>query len=164
MLGVHPAEGYDIPGVRSLKQLKQTALFVPDEYGGLVEVDNRTAYALTKRLNQEESIIAGPSSAIALEGAFRLIPDEEGVIAVVIFPDNAFKYVSSIQKHLPELFASAKKAPSLPSNLDPILDFARSSPTSSTSSTRSASCRSRGPRSSTSAAATNSPAATCPAP
>lgn len=31
-------------------------------------------------------------------------PDEPGNIVVVIFPDNAFKYVSSFQKHLPQLF------------------------------------------------------------
>ncbi len=128
VFGVHPAEGHDIPGVRSLKQLKQTALFVPAEYDALVEINNAEAYALTKRLNQEESIIAGPSSAMALAGAFKLVPDEEGVVVVVVFPDNAFKYASSIQKHMPELFAGAKKAVSLPNNLDPILDFARASP------------------------------------
>ena len=76
VLGVHPAEGHDIPGVRSIKQLRLAALFSPDEYDGLVEVDNATAYRLAKRLNQEESVIAGPSSAMALEGAFRLVPDE----------------------------------------------------------------------------------------
>src|SRR5688572_24458395 len=76
VLGVHPAEGHDIPGVRSLKQLKQTALFVPDEYDGLVEIDNKEAFALAERLNREESIIAGPSSGMALAGAFKLVPDE----------------------------------------------------------------------------------------
>ncbi len=129
VFGVHPVEGHDIPGVRSLKQLKQTALFVPDEYDGLIEIDNKAAYALTKRLNQEESIVAAPSSGMALEGAFRCIPDEPGVVAVVIFPDNVFKYISSMQKHLPEMFTTAAKADqALPANLNPILDFARSSP------------------------------------
>lgn len=126
--GVHPAEGHDIPGVRSLKQLKQTALFVPHEYDGLIEIDNKAAYSLTKKLNQEESIIAAPSSAMALEGAFRLVPDAPGNVVVVVFPDNVFKYMSSMQKHLPELFASAKPENVLPANLSPILEFARSSP------------------------------------
>jgi cysteine synthase/rhodanese-related sulfurtransferase len=129
VFAVIPVEGHDIPGVRSLKQLKQTNLFVPNEYDGMVEIDNKAAYALTKRLNQEESIIAAPSSAMALEGAFRCIPDEEGVVAVVIFPDNIFKYTSSMQKHLPELFASSSKSQqALPQNLNPILEFARASP------------------------------------
>lgn len=128
VIGVHPAEGHDIPGVRSIRQLKQTQLFAPGEYDGLVEVENKAAYALAKRLNQEESLIAGPSSAMALEGAFRTVPDEPGTVVVVIFPDNAFKYISSFRKHLPELFAAAKPEVKLPPSLDPILDFARQSP------------------------------------
>lgn len=129
VLGVHPAEGHDIPGVRSIKQLKMTALFAPDEYDGLVEVNNTDAFELTRRLNQEESIIAGPSSGMALAGALRLVPDEPGVVVVVIFPDNAFKYASSMKKHLPQLFAGSKPDPGpLGPNLANILDFARASP------------------------------------
>ena len=103
VLGVHPQEGHDIPGVRSIRQLQQTALFLPDEYDELVEVNDDEAFSLCMRLNREESIIAGPSSAMALAGALRLVPDEPGVIAVVIFPDNAFKYASSMSRHIPEM-------------------------------------------------------------
>jgi cysteine synthase/rhodanese-related sulfurtransferase len=104
ILGVHPAEGHDIPGVRSLRQLSQTKLFHPEEYDGTTEIDNKDAYALTARLNQEESIVAGPSSGMALAGAFDMIPDEPGNIVVVIFPDTIFKYTTSVRKHLPHLF------------------------------------------------------------
>ena len=107
VLGVHPQEGHDIPGVRSIRQLQQTALFVPDEYDELVEIDDEEAFTLCRRLNLEESIIAGPSSAMALAGALRLVPDEPGVIAVVIFPDNAFKYASSMTRHIPEVAGGA---------------------------------------------------------
>jgi cysteine synthase/rhodanese-related sulfurtransferase len=104
VLGVHPAEGHDIPGVRSLKALKLTDFFLPNEYDGVVEVANVEAYRLCKRILQEESIIAGPSSGMALAGALKLVPDEPGAICVVMFPDNIFKYTASIKKHLPELF------------------------------------------------------------
>ncbi|MCA9520110.1 MAG: pyridoxal-phosphate dependent enzyme [Myxococcales bacterium] len=110
VLGVHPVEGHDIPGVRSIKQLEQTALFKPEEYDGLVAVDNQEAFDLCLRLNREESIIAGPSSAMALAGAFKLIPDEPGLIVVVIFPDNAFKYCSSIVRHIPQLALVPEKS------------------------------------------------------
>jgi rhodanese-related sulfurtransferase len=40
---------------------------------------------------------------MALSGALKLVPDEPGVIAVVIFPDNIFKYASSVCRHFPEL-------------------------------------------------------------
>lgn len=103
VIGVHPEEGHDIPGVRSMVQLQQTKLFFPDEYDQTLEVTNREAYELCLRLNREESIIAGPSSGMALAGAFKAIPDEPGNIVVVIFPDDVFKYASSFQRHFPEI-------------------------------------------------------------
>ena len=100
VIGVHPSEGHDIPGVRSIRQLQQTRFFDPDSYDSLVEVDNQTAYRLCARLNREESIPAGPSSAMALAGAFLTVPDEPGTTVVVIFPDNALKYASSMRTHI----------------------------------------------------------------
>jgi cysteine synthase/rhodanese-related sulfurtransferase len=115
VLGVHPSEGHDIPGVRSLKALKLTDFFLPKEYDGVTEVGNEDAYRMCKRLNQEESIIAGPSSGMALAGAFKLVPDEPGAVCVVMFPDNVFKYTASLKKHLPELFpAEPGQAPPPP--------------------------------------------------
>jgi cysteine synthase/rhodanese-related sulfurtransferase len=130
VIGAHPAEGHDIPGVRSLRQLKQTALFFPDEYDGLVEIQNADAFELCRRLNQEESLIAGPSSAMALAAALQRVPDEPGVVCVVIFPDNAFKYASSVRKHLPALFAGAppeQSGPSLSPHFANLVEFAKSS-------------------------------------
>jgi cysteine synthase/rhodanese-related sulfurtransferase len=115
VLGVHPSEGHDIPGVRSLKALKLTDFFLPKEYDGITEIGNEDAYRMCKRLNQEESIIAGPSSGMALAGAFKLVPDEPGAVCVVMFPDNVFKYTGSLRKHLPELFpAEPGQAPPPP--------------------------------------------------
>lgn len=103
VIGVHPENGHDIPGVRSIIQLQQTKLFHPEEYDGTVEITDKDAYELCRRLNQEESIIAGPSSGMALAGALEMVPDEPGNIVVVIFPDDIFKYASSMQRHFPEL-------------------------------------------------------------
>ncbi len=110
VLGVHPSEGHDIPGVRSRRALALTDFFLPAEYDGVHEIDNDAAYQMCKRLNQEESLIAGPSSGMALAGAFALVPDQPGAICVVMFPDNVFKYTSSLRKHLPELFAGSPEA------------------------------------------------------
>ena len=106
VIGVHPTEGHDIPGVRSIRQLEQTEFFHPEEYDGLVEIKNQDAYELCLRLNREESIPAGPSSGMALAGALEVIPDEPGYRVVVIFPDNVFKYASSVVKHLADLEAA----------------------------------------------------------
>jgi cysteine synthase/rhodanese-related sulfurtransferase len=110
VVGVHPAEGHDIPGVRSLVQLKQTELFRPNEYDTMVEVDNEDAFAMCLRLNREDSIIAGPSSGMALVGALRKVPDAPGNVLVIIFPDNIFKYASSVMRHFPDMFPDAEEA------------------------------------------------------
>ena len=110
VLGVYPEEGHDIPGVRSLRQLGQTKLYFPNEYDGQVEVADREAFDMCLRLNREDSIIAGPSSGMALAGALKMLPDEPGVIAVVIFPDNIFKYASSVCRHFPHLCPSGESA------------------------------------------------------
>ena len=109
VLGVYPEEGHDIPGVRSMRQLQQTKLFHPQEYDGTTEVLDREAYDLCLRLNREESIIAGPSSGMALAGALKMVPDEPGTIVVVIFPDNVFKYASSFQRHFPQVCPGDKQ-------------------------------------------------------
>tara|TARA_Y100000813_G_scaffold194311_1_gene174523 strand:- start:60 stop:983 length:924 start_codon:yes stop_codon:yes gene_type:complete len=113
VIGVHPEEGHDIPGVRSLQQLEQTKLYHPEEYDALVEVTNQEAYSMCLRLNREESLIAGPSSAMALVGALKVLEDDPQAVVVVIFPDNAFKYASSFERHFPELRAArVAEAPS----------------------------------------------------
>ena len=103
VIGVYPEEGHDIPGVRSLVQLQQTQLFRPEEYDGTGEVTDREAFDMCLRLNREESVIAGPSSGMALTGALRMVPDEPGNIVVIVFPDNVFKYASSFQRHFPDI-------------------------------------------------------------
>ena len=103
VIGVHPPEGHDIPGVRSIKQLGLTKLFLPDEYDALIEVSDEEAFDMCLRLNREESIIAGPSSAMALMGAIKLVEDDPDAVVVIIFPDNAFKYASTFERHFPEV-------------------------------------------------------------
>jgi len=128
VFGVYPEDGHDIPGVRSKRQLAQTKLYRPSEYDGEAEISNREAFDLCLRLNREESIIAGPSSGMALAGALKLVPDEPGVVAVVIFPDSIFKYASSICRHFPELCPppapgeNGSAAPSAPSPHEQLFD------------------------------------------
>ncbi len=111
LIGVHPEEGHDIPGVRSIIQLQQTKLFRPELYDQLVEVSTREAFDMCLRINREESIIAGPSSGLALAGAIKMIQDKKDALVVVIFPDNVFKYASSFQRHFPEMFENMVGSP-----------------------------------------------------
>ena len=103
IIGVHPEEGHDIPGVRSIRQLQQTKLFHPEEYDQLVSVSNAEAFEMCQRLNREECVIAGPSSGLALAGMLKAIQDQPDAVVVVMFPDNVFKYASSLEKHFPHV-------------------------------------------------------------
>ena len=119
VIGVHPEEGHDIPGVRSLKQLELTKLFVPQEYDALVEVSDKEAFDMCLRLNREESMIAGPSSAMALMGALKVIEDQPDAVVVIIFPDNSFKYASTFERHFPEMRAARAEGDSASGGVSP---------------------------------------------
>jgi rhodanese-related sulfurtransferase len=129
VIGVHPSEGHDIPGVRSIRQLQQTEFFLPDEYDGTVEVDNQEAYELALRLNREESIPAGPSSGMALAGALATIADRPHNRVVVVFPDSAFKYASSVARHIVGLTGESRRQKSRREGLfDAMIEHTRHNP------------------------------------
>ncbi|CAL8977324.1 Thiosulfate sulfurtransferase GlpE [Propionicimonas sp. T2.31MG-18] len=133
VIGVHPALGHDIPGVRSRRALALTEFFTPEAYDSILEITDDEAYGLCRRLHLEESIIAGPSCGLALAGALKAIPDEPGVVAVVVFPDNAFKYLSSFRRHLPDLFPPEADEVAVPANpfaehLEAAFAFAKKGP------------------------------------
>jgi rhodanese-related sulfurtransferase len=75
-----------------------------EKYDALAEVTNEEAFEMCKRLNQEESIIAGPSSGMQVVGAMRLMKDEPGNVGVIIFCDDIFKYTTSCTRHVPSVF------------------------------------------------------------
>lgn len=87
VLGVAPCTGHDIPGVRSAQQLLLADHYHPDEYNGQCEVNNHEAYKQMLRINQEESLICGPTSGMALAGVFKMVPDAINNVVVVMFPD-----------------------------------------------------------------------------
>lgn len=113
IIGVHPQEGHDIPGVRSIKQLRETRFFNPSAYNQTVEVSNKDAYDMCLRLNREEGIIAGPSSGMAVAGAIKALSEDATGIAVIIFPDNIFKYTTFFERVIPGL------APKTPAGSSP---------------------------------------------
>lgn len=105
--GIHPAEGHDIPGVRSIAQLKMTEHYQRDAYDEFCEVTNEEAFDMLIRLNREESLIAGPSSGMQVVGALKLMKDEPGNVGVIIFCDDVFKYTTSVTKHCPNIFETS---------------------------------------------------------
>lgn len=127
IIGVYPEEGHDIPGVRSLKQLKVTKLYKPELYDYMIEATNKESYNMCLRLNREESILAGPSSGMALAGGLKILKEYEQGFAVIIFPDNIFKYTSFLSKNFPNICIGSQKKidPYAQQFYDEIYKFAR---------------------------------------
>jgi cysteine synthase len=63
------------------------------------------AYTRALDLCQNEGLVAGPSSGLILEGALQIVARDKEGLGVMIFPDNIFKYTSSMMKHIPGLAA-----------------------------------------------------------
>ena len=94
-----------MPGLRNVSQLSGSTLFDRSLVDDILEVDYHLAYTRALDLCQNEGLLAGPSSGLILEGALQIVAlDKEG-FGVMIFPDNIFKYTSSMVKHIPSLAA-----------------------------------------------------------
>src|SRR5437588_7673825 len=102
VIAVQPTEGHDVPGLRNVSQLEVSKLFDPSLVDELLEIDYELAYTRALELCRTEGLLAGPSSGLIYEGARRIIERERVGFGVMIFPDNIFKYVSNMVKHIPE--------------------------------------------------------------
>ncbi len=103
IVAVQPTEGHDIPGLRNLSQLDVSKLFDPSLIDEILEIDFELAYSRALDLSRTEGLLAGPSSGLIFEGARRVIERDRVGFGVMIFPDNVFKYVSTMVKHIPQL-------------------------------------------------------------
>lgn len=103
VIAVQPSEGHDIPGLRNVAQLDVSKLFDPSLIDEILEIDYPLAYARSLDLARTEGLLAGPSAGLVFEGAQRVAERERTGFGVMIFPDNVFKYVSTMTKHLPQL-------------------------------------------------------------
>jgi cysteine synthase len=66
---------------------------VVDEY---VTVDDRSSFAMTRRLAREEGLLAGGSSGMALHAAVQIAEREADRLVVVVLPDSGRGYLSKI--------------------------------------------------------------------
>lgn len=103
VIAVQPSEGHDVPGLRNLSQLDVSKLFDRALVDDILEINFELAYRRALELCRAEGLLAGPSSGLILEGALQIIARDKVGCGVMIFPDDIFKYVSSMVKHLPEL-------------------------------------------------------------
>ena len=95
IVGCQPSEGSQIPGIR-----KWPAAYLPkicdwQRVDRVIEVSQRDAEEMTRRLAREEGIFAGISSGGALWAALKVAQDVENAVIVTIICDRGDRYLST---------------------------------------------------------------------
>jgi S-sulfo-L-cysteine synthase (O-acetyl-L-serine-dependent) len=95
IIGTQPTEGSCIPGIRRWSPAFLPKIFEKERVDRIMDVKESDARDFTKRLANEEGILAGMSSGGALSAAIKLSEElEEGVIVFIIC-DRGDRYLSS---------------------------------------------------------------------
>lgn len=95
ILGLQPAEGSRISGIRRWPPDYLPAFFEPERVDEVIEMSQERAEATMRRLAREEGIFAGVSSGGAVAGALEVAAGTENAVIVVILCDRGDRYLSS---------------------------------------------------------------------
>jgi len=95
MIGIYPAEGSQIPGIRKWAKEYEPAIFDESVADQLLYVTREDADKTAVRLGREEGIFAGVSSGATLFEALKLSEQVENATIVVIICDRGDRYIST---------------------------------------------------------------------
>ncbi len=94
-VGVHPAEGAQISGIRKWPAAYVPKIYDPSHVGEIMEVGQHDAEETMRRLAAEEGIFCGVSSGGALWVALQVAEKTENAVIVSIACDRGDRYLSS---------------------------------------------------------------------
>lgn len=95
IIGVQPAEGASIPGIRRWPKEYLPKIFDPARVDRMIDVDQASAEQTTRALASQEGILAGISSGGAVAAALQLSKAVENAVIVVIICDRGDRYLST---------------------------------------------------------------------
>jgi len=95
MIGIYPAEGSQIPGIRKWAKAYEPAIFDESVADQLLYVTREDADNTAVRLGREEGIFAGISSGATLFEALKLSQRVDNATIVVIICDRGDRYIST---------------------------------------------------------------------
>ncbi|GAA0894183.1 cysteine synthase B [Fulvivirga kasyanovii] len=95
IVGTQPTDGSSIPGIRRWSPEFLPKIFEPSRVDRVIDVSETQAREMTKRLANEESILAGMSSGGALSAALQLAQEIKSGTIVFIVCDRGDRYLSS---------------------------------------------------------------------
>ncbi len=95
IVGVEPAEGSRIPGIRKWPEAYIPKIFNASAVDRMIEVTQSEAEAMMRRLGREEGIFCGVSSGGAVAAALRLSEELNDAVIVTIICDRGDRYLST---------------------------------------------------------------------
>ncbi len=95
IIGLQPAEGSQIPGIRRWPAAYQPAIFEPERVDRVLDVTQDEALTMMRRLAREEGICCGVSSGGAVAGALRVAAELSQGVVVAIICDRGDRYLST---------------------------------------------------------------------
>ncbi len=95
IVGTQPTEGSSIPGIRRWSPEFLPKIFEPDRVDRIIDVSQEEATEMTRRMAEEEGIMAGMSSGGALAAAMKQAEELDDGVIVCITCDRGDRYLSS---------------------------------------------------------------------
>jgi cysteine synthase B len=95
IVGAQPSDGSQIPGIRKWPQEYLPKIFDASKVDTIIEVTEKEAREMTKRLAKEEGVFAGMSSGGSVTAALKIAETLESGVIVAIICDRGDRYLSS---------------------------------------------------------------------
>ncbi|ADZ43406.1 TPA: cysteine synthase CysM [Yersinia enterocolitica] len=95
IIGLQPAEGSSIPGIRRWPAAYMPGIFRPELVDQVLDISQISAEQTMRRLATEEGIFCGVSSGGAVAGALRVATENPGAVIVAIICDRGDRYLST---------------------------------------------------------------------
>lgn len=95
IVGCQPTDGSKIPGIRKWPEAYLPTIFNKSRVDRVIEIDEKDARIMAKRLAREEAIFSGMSSGGAIHAAIELSKELTSGVIVAIVCDRGDRYLSS---------------------------------------------------------------------
>ncbi|HDL8663312.1 TPA: cysteine synthase CysM [Yersinia enterocolitica] len=95
IIGLQPAEGSSIPGIRRWPAAYMPGIFRPELVDQVLDISQISAEQTMRRLATEEGIFCGVSSGGAVAGALIVATENPGAVIVAIICDRGDRYLST---------------------------------------------------------------------
>ncbi|MCY4642853.1 MAG: cysteine synthase CysM [Gammaproteobacteria bacterium] len=95
IVGVEPAEGAKIPGIRKWPEAYIPKIFDSSAVDRMIDVTQQEAEDMMRRLGKEEGIFCGVSSGGAIAAALRVSEQVQDAVIVTIICDRGDRYLST---------------------------------------------------------------------